>query len=99
MTSRSDRIIKTPQVEEPTSPALAHKDLYSVPENSNVRIKQVAGTHALKEQLKQMGIFAGDLILVKRRVPFGGALLVEHHGAQLAISKVLAKQIVVEGPE
>lgn len=96
MTSRADRIIKTPLVEETPSTPLLPRDLYSVPENSQVQIKRVSGTLAFREQLKQMGIFAGDLILVKRRVPFGGALLVEHHGTQLAISRVLAKQIVVE---
>jgi len=52
----------------------------------------------LREQLKQMGIFAGDLVMVKRRVPFGGALLIEHRGTQLALSKILAEQILVENP-
>lgn len=70
--------------------------LYNADKDLRVRVKKITGIRQLRLQLAQMGIQVGDTLKVKRRVPFGGAILVEHRGAMLAISKGFAEQIAVE---
>jgi Fe2+ transport system protein FeoA len=43
-----------------------------------------------------MGIHAGDRIRVLRRAPFGGPLVIDNRGTQVAVGKQLAEKIRVE---
>ena len=81
---------------ENTKTETASIPLYEAPGDARVRIRKICGVKNLRRQLLQMGIHPGDIIKVKRRIPFGGALLIEHRGAQLALSKGFADQIAVE---
>jgi|WetSurMetagenome_2_1015567.scaffolds.fasta_scaffold1324880_1 Fe2+ transport system protein FeoA len=70
--------------------------LYEVNETLPHRIIRIMGSRSIRLQLTQMGIQPGDTICIKRRVPFGGALMIENRGSLIALSRGFAEQILVE---
>jgi len=46
--------------------------------------------------LSQLGIGIGDVIFIKRNAPFGGPILIEHNGTEIAIGRGVAERIIVE---
>ncbi len=49
----------------------------------------------IRQQLRELGIFPGDSVRVIRRAGFGGPLLVECRGLQIAIGRKVAKKVRV----
>ena len=77
--------------------------LDKAPENRNAEVVEVAGGWGVRQRVGQMGIQPGARLRVKRAASWGGPVLVEIRGADLALGKHLAKKIrlmdVGEEPE
>jgi len=50
----------------------------------------------LKSKLNQLGLQVGDKLHVLRRAPFGGPVLVECNGREVALGRGVAEKIIVE---
>jgi len=74
----------------------AGRPLHGMKEGDHLRIIGISRAHGIRQQLAQMGIQVGDTIQVKRRVPFGGPILIEARGTSIALSKEYAERIKVE---
>lgn len=61
-----------------------------------VMIKQILGGPAVRKQLSQLGIHVGDRVMIKRSAPFGGPVLLEYRGTEVALGRAIADSIVVE---
>jgi len=70
--------------------------LHCIPEGRLIRILEVATSRHLRRSLSQLGIQIGDIVHVRRHVPYGGPVLIEHWGAQVALGRSVAKRIRVE---
>ena len=70
--------------------------LHGMPEGALIRIAQVSAGRELRRSLSQLGIQIGDIVLVRRHVAYGGPVLIEHRGTQVALGRNLAKRIRVE---
>ncbi|HEU0005949.1 MAG TPA: FeoA family protein [Terriglobia bacterium] len=70
--------------------------LHRIPEGTLIRILEVSVGHHLRRSLSQLGIQIGDVVHVQRHVPYGGPVLIEHRGTQVALGRSLAKRIRVE---
>ena len=64
--------------------------------NRWVRILRVEGGKSIEFKLLQMGISPGTQTRVKRKAPFGGPLLMEVNGLEVALSREIAAKIWVE---
>lgn len=64
-----------------------------------VRVVRLEGGTGLMDRLTQHGLFPGDYVQVLRRAPWGGPLLVEVHGREIALGRGVANKIVVEAGE
>ena len=60
------------------------------------QIKNIAGGKKLKSKLTQLGLHVGDSVHVLRRAPFGGPVLVECNGREIALGRGVAEKIIVE---
>ena len=69
--------------------------LHGTPEGALIRIAEISAGH-LRQSLSQLGIQIGDVVLVQRHVAYGGPVLIEHRGTQVALGRNLAKRIRVE---
>jgi|PlaIllAssembly_1097288.scaffolds.fasta_scaffold662699_1 ferrous iron transport protein A len=72
------------------------KSLLEIPAHTTVKIVSVSGGKRSRQMLTQMGISIGSLIKIKRNAPFAGPLLLENHGAAVAIGRGVAARIMVE---
>jgi len=70
--------------------------LHRTAEGRLIRILEVSVTRHLRRSLSQLGITTGEVVHVRRHVPYGGPVLVEHSGTQVALGRSLAKRIRVE---
>lgn len=70
--------------------------LHRTPEGTAIRILEIAGARQLSRSLSQLGIRVGDIVHVQRRVPYGGPILIEHRGTQIALGRNLAERIRVQ---
>ena len=61
-----------------------------------VRLVGIEGQDGAEQKLAQFGLFTGDKVRVLRRAPFGGPLLLEAGGREIAIGRQLAQRIQVE---
>jgi ferrous iron transport protein A len=50
----------------------------------------------VRAKLNQYGLYVGDMVRVLRIAPFGGPLLVEVNGRELALGRAVAEKILVE---
>jgi ferrous iron transport protein A len=64
--------------------------------NCKVRILNITGGKAIQRMLLRMGIGKGDSVLIKRNARFGGPILLEREGMQIALGKGIAECILVE---
>jgi ferrous iron transport protein A len=60
------------------------------------QIKKISGGKRLKSKLTQLGLHVGDSVHVLRRAPFGGPVLVECNGREVALGRGVAEKIIVE---
>lgn len=70
--------------------------LHRMREGAVLKILSISRSRGIRQQLAQMGIQVGDIVHVKRCVPFGGTILIESRGTSLALSKEFAEKIRVE---
>jgi len=70
--------------------------LYQADRQANLKVLSILGGWEIRRSFNQIGIHAGDRIRVVCRAPFGGPLVIDNHGTQVAVSKQLAEKIKVE---
>ena len=70
--------------------------LYEAVDHAELRILLITGGWEVRRSFNQMGIQPGDCIRVLRRAPFGGPLMIDNQGTQVAVGKQLAEKIRVE---
>jgi ferrous iron transport protein A len=63
---------------------------------ATVKITGFTHKEGLRAKLNQYGLYQGDVARVLRAAPFGGPLLIEVGGREIALGKDLAAQVVVE---
>lgn len=71
-------------------------NLYQAHKHSSLRILLISDDWTTRRSLNQLGLYAGDRVLVLRRAPFGGPLVIESRNSRVAIGKQLAERIRVE---
>jgi len=62
-------------------------------------VRMIQGGHNIRQRLYQSGVHPGDSVRVVRPGFFGGPVLIEVHGMEVAIGKGMAKKIEVEVTE
>ena len=70
--------------------------LRELAEGKTAKIVSIGGGHVARQQLRELGLYPGDAIRLVRHAAFGGPLLVECRGTQIAIGRGIAGQVVVE---
>ena len=70
--------------------------LADIEKGTKVRINSVEGGHGCITRLNRFGLYPGDLARVVRRAPFGGPVLLEVRGMEIALGRSLARCILVE---
>jgi ferrous iron transport protein A len=70
------------------------KSLLNVPGGEQARLVSVSDR--LLRKLRQYGLHLGDTLHVLRSAPFGGPLLVEVNGRELALGRAVAEHLFVE---
>jgi len=71
-------------------------NLYEAEAQSYLKIRTILGGWEIRRSFNQMGIHAGDRIRVVCRAPFGGPLVIDNRGTQVAVGKQLAEKVKVE---
>ena len=71
-------------------------NLYQARNYSLLLITVISGGWGVRRNLNELGLHVGDEISVIRKAPFGGPLVIENRGQQVAIGKRLAEKIGVE---
>ena len=71
-------------------------NLYKAEGQSYLKIQTILGGWETRRSFNQIGIHAGDRIRVVCRAPFGGPLVIDNRGTQVAVSKQLAEKVKVE---
>lgn len=61
-----------------------------------LRVIDIQGGWGFRQRLFQLGIHEGDILTVKRSGIWGGPILVEVHGIDIALGRGMAKRILVE---
>jgi ferrous iron transport protein A len=64
--------------------------------NKRARVVAVQGGWGVSRRLAQLGIHPGDIITVLRHGAFGGPVLIEIHGYQVALGRGVAARILLE---
>ena len=70
--------------------------LHAMQEGVLIRVAEISAGRDLRRSLSQLGIQIGDVVFVQRHVAYGGPVLIEHRGTQVALGRNLAKKIRVE---
>ena len=71
-------------------------NLYEAEGQSYLKIRSILGGWEIRRSFNQIGIHTGDRIKVVCRAPFGGPLVIDNRGTQVAVGKQLAEKIKVE---
>ena len=71
-------------------------NLLQAPIGAHVRIHSFTGGKGLDLKLRQYGLFAGDEARLLRLAPFGGPLLIEINGREIALGRGVAAAVQVE---
>ena len=71
-------------------------DLSEVGSGKWVKFTRFIGGGGVSIKLRSLGIMPGDVVQVKRLAPFGGPILVEMDGREIALGRGIAKRIEVE---
>lgn len=64
-----------------------------------VSVLQIEGGWDMTQRLNQMGIHVRDLVTIKRNAIFGGPVLIQIHGTEVALGRGMAKNVFVETVE
>ena len=72
------------------------KKLTDCKEDELVKIIKINAGNRATSKLIAMGLNIGDAILVTKRAPFHGPVLVEYNNTTIAIGHGLAKKIIVK---
>jgi ferrous iron transport protein A len=67
--------------------------LDTAPENREAEVVEISGGWSVRQRVGQMGIRPGANLIVKRAASWGGPVLVEIGGTDLALGRNLAKKI------
>ncbi len=70
--------------------------LAELDEGTHTKIVSIDGGRHARQQLRELGLFPGDTVRLLRRAAFGGPLLVECRGTQIAIGRGIAAKVVIE---
>jgi Fe2+ transport system protein FeoA len=70
--------------------------LYEAGTHAKLRILLITGGWDVRRSFNQIGIQPGDRVRILRRAPFGGPLVIDNRGTQVAVGKQLAEKIRVE---
>lgn len=73
--------------------------LTNIGHGTSVRVIDFTGGQGVENKLRQLGIMPGDEIIVQRYAPFGGPLIVEVRGRNIALGRGIASKIQVEDKE
>jgi Fe2+ transport system protein FeoA len=72
------------------------KNLGHLDDGTVGKILSISGERNARQQLRELGLFPGDTVRVIRHAAFGGPLLVECRGTQIAIGLAIAENVEVE---
>ncbi|MFH1942750.1 MAG: FeoA domain-containing protein [bacterium] len=61
----------------------------------SVEVVEIEGGWGVRQRLNQMGIHAGDRILVKRSGIMGGPILIQVQGMEVALGRGMARKVLV----
>jgi ferrous iron transport protein A len=75
-------------VEVPTTLNRARK-------GDRMEVVELKGGWGIRQRLQQIGVYEGDVLLVRRRAVFGGPIVVEVHGTEMAIGRETARHVAV----
>jgi len=70
--------------------------LIDIEKGTQVKIASFEGEPRYVTKLNQFGLYLGDLARVVRFAPFGGPVLLEVRGMEIALGKSIAACILVE---
>jgi Fe2+ transport system protein FeoA len=70
--------------------------LSQVDHNKKVQILEIQGDIGLQEKLRQLGLLPGDTACILRQAPFGGPVLIEVGGREIALGRQIAFNILVK---
>lgn len=70
--------------------------LLNVQNGEWVRVLGFAGGQGVEEKLRPLGVFPGERARVVRQAPFGGPVLVEIQGREIALGRGVAAKVMVE---
>jgi len=70
--------------------------LLNIDDNIQVEIVSFKGGKGVSSKLRQLGLMPGDRIIVIKRAPFNGPLLVEASGRTIALGRGVAGKIEVK---
>ena len=71
-------------------------NLYQVDTSTALKVLLIQGDWETRHFFSEMGIHSGDQVRVLCKAPFGGPLVIENQGTQVAIGKQLAEKVQVE---
>lgn len=69
--------------------------LDQIPLQKKVKIVAIEGGWGIRQLLTQIGLHVGDELIVVRCGMFGGPLLINIHGAQVAVGRGMAQKVMV----
>jgi ferrous iron transport protein A len=72
------------------------KTLNEIEEGKKARVLEVLGGMGMRQHLSTLGIHAEDIVLVKRSSAWGGPILIEVHGSEVAVGRGVASKVQVE---
>ena len=70
--------------------------LNEIEEGKKARVLEILGGRGARQHLSTHGIHIGDILLVKRQSAWGGPILIEVHGSEVALGRVIASKVKVE---
>jgi len=73
--------------------------LADLPRLRRARVRAISGTDATAERLAVLGFAPGTEVSFARRAPFGGPIVVDVRGTQIALRVREARRILVEAQE
>ncbi|KPK36265.1 MAG: hypothetical protein AMK70_02950 [Nitrospira bacterium SG8_35_1] len=70
--------------------------LSDMDEGKRVRVLEIPGGKGARQHLSAYGIHLGDILLIKRQSAWGGPILIEVHGSEVALGRGIASRVQVE---
>lgn len=70
--------------------------LVDVEIGKQARIVDYRGGKGMAAKLKELSLMPGDIVMVKKKAPLRGPLLIEAHGRAVAIGRGVAEKVDVE---